>query len=123
MPHTFDPSVPTWVCWTNRALVTLNGTVGAVMVANYASTSGQALDVALVAAVVAATVVAVLRPDRVVPVTSASLLAMLGLALIPPAWLLALLPPLLLTWVRRRQRGWLPHRRPAPPRDHDEDVP
>lgn len=121
MPHTIDPPVPPWACWTNRALVTLNGTVGAVMVANYASTSGQALDVALVAAIIAAAVVAVLRPDRVVPVTSASLLAMLGLALVPPTWLLALLPPLLLTWMRRRQRVRQSPRPPAPPRDHDEE--
>ena len=122
-PH--EPPVPTWVAWTNRAVLTLAGTTAAVMVADYARVSRQALDVALVAAIIAATVVAVLRPDRAVPVTVAALLAMLGLAIIPPAWLLALVPPTLLAVTRRRQRRQRSlddtYGPGGPPRDPDED--
>jgi hypothetical protein len=112
--------VPRWMVCTNRALVTFNGTIAAVMVSQYAAGSGQGLDVALVVAIIASGAFAVVRAHRVVPVTLASVLAMLGLALVPPAWLLALVPPLLLSGNARRHRrrhggGW------RVPRDHDEE--
>lgn len=110
--------VPAWVAWTNRTVLTMAGATAAVVVADYASTSGQVLDVLLVAGIVAATALGVLWPDRWVPVTAASMLTMLGLALIPPAWLLSLLPPVLLTSVRRRHR-----RRALRDGSHDRDEP
>lgn len=126
-PPDVDPPVPAWVRWTNRAVLTVAGTTAAVAVTDYARASGEALDVALVAAVVAATVVGVLRPDHMVAVMLASLLCMLGLALVPPTWLLALVPPLLLLTVRNRRRArelglrrprGRSRRRTAPPDEH-----
>ena len=117
MAPTDDALVPTWARWTIRATVTVSGTIGAVMVANYADASGQALDVALVVATIVATVVAVARPTRPLPVMVAALLAMLGLALVPPLWLLALVAPLLLWTVRRRAS------RTRPPLIDPEDQP
>lgn len=115
-------TVPTWMVWAVRGVLTLNGTVAAVMVAQYASTSGEWLDVALVAVIIAASAFAVIRAHRVVPVTVACIVAMLGLALVPPMWLLALVPPLLLTGNARRHRrgrGSRPDTTPPP----DEDAP
>lgn len=112
---------PTWLVWTNRAVLTLAGVVGAVMVNDYASMSGEALDLALAAAILVATAVAVALPTHPTPVLLASLLAMLGLALVPPLWLLALLAPLLL-WTHRRRarraagRGGAPAPGPDDPR-------
>ena len=96
--------VPTWMLWTNRGLLAVNGTLGAVLVSQYAGESGQSLDWALVLVIIAGGAWGVLRPTEQVPVTLASILAMLGLALLTPLFLLALVPPLLLTVHRRRAR-------------------
>ena len=120
MPADHEPPVPAWVVWTNRAVLTLAGTIAAVMVADYAAASGHALDLALVAVILVATMAAVVWPDRMVPVLAAAVASMLGLALIPPAWLLALVPPLLLTVVRRRSRRQ--HPPPSGPAPDDPAV-
>ncbi len=111
---------PAWVVWTNRAVLTFAGTTAAVVVADYAAQSGQTLDLALVAAIIASTIVAVARPTATVPVLLACLLSMLGLAIVPPAWLLSLVPPVLLTAQRRRRRprGLVP-----PAYGPDDDLP
>lgn len=118
MATTDETAVPTWARWTIRATATVSGTVGAVMVATYAEASGQALDVALAVATIVATVVAFARPTRPLPVMVAALLAMLGLALVPPLWLLALVAPVLLWTVRRRAS-----RPPLPTPTDPEDQP